>query len=86
MLDVSFTGAAEIVRVKLPRLTRFGYSAVADCPNVGEHSAGPAGGPACDLVIKVLRTKWDAQELPLRRDDKVGVWLRDHRILSAYEN
>jgi len=82
VLDVSFTGAAEIVRVKLPRLTRFGYSAVADCPHVGENS----GGPACDLVIKVLRTKWDAQSLPLRRDDKVGVWLRDHRVLSSYEN
>jgi ABC-type Fe3+/spermidine/putrescine transport system ATPase subunit len=85
VLDVSFTGAAEIVRVKLPRLTRFGYSAVADCPHVGEHSNGPAGGPTCDLVIKVLRTKWDAQALPLRRDDKVGVWLRDHRVLLAYE-
>ncbi|MEP7341964.1 MAG: ABC transporter ATP-binding protein [Acidobacteriota bacterium] len=86
VLDVSFTGAAEIVRVKLPRLTRFGYSAVADCPHVGESSGSSAGSPACDLVIKVLRTKWDAQSLPLRRDDKVGVWLRDHRVLSAYEN
>jgi ABC-type Fe3+/spermidine/putrescine transport system ATPase subunit len=82
VLDVSFTGAAEVVRVKLPRLTHFGYSKTVDCPNLGEQS----NGQACDLVIKVLRTKWDAQELPLRRDDKVGVWLRDYRDLSSYEN
>src|SRR5262249_2667255 len=85
VLDVSFTGAAEGVRVKLPRLTRFGYSAAVDCPHVGEPSNG-ANGQACDLGIKILRTKWEAQELPLRREDKVGVWLRDYRVLSSYEN
>ena len=85
VLDVSFTGATEVLRVKLPRLTRFGYSAVANCPQANEDANG-ANEQACDLIIKVLRTKWEAQDLPLRRDDKVGVWLRDHRILSAYEN
>ena len=86
VLDVSFTGAAEVLRVKLPRMTRFGYSAVEDCPHVGQNAPAQANDQTCDLIIKVLRTKWDAQELPLRRDDKVGVWLRDHRVLSAYEN
>nr|MDQ3012408.1 hypothetical protein [Acidobacteriota bacterium] len=86
VLEVSFTGAAEVLRVKLPRMTRFGYSADVDCPHIGENAPAQANDQACDLIIKVMRSKWDAQALPLRRDDKVGVWLRDHRVLSAYEN
>lgn len=85
VVDASFTGATEVLRVKLPRMTRFGYGAIAECPQTSQEANG-ANEQACDLVIKVLRTKWEAQDLPLRRDDKVGVWLRDHRVLATYEN
>lgn len=77
VVDVSFTGAMEIVRVKLLSLNQFGYMTIANCHNFDQ---------PCDLIIKVLRTKWDAQRMPLKAKDKVGVWLRDHKILDDYEN
>ena len=77
VVDVSFTGAMEIVRVKLLSLNQFGYMTIANCPNFDQ---------SCDLIIKVLRTKWDAQRMPLKAKDKVGVWLRDHKILDLYES
>ncbi len=78
VVDVNFTGATEVVRVKLLSLNQFGYSTNANCQLVGENG--------CDLIIKVLRTKWDAQRMPLNAKEKVGIWLRDHKILSNYEN
>lgn len=78
VVDVNFTGATEFVRVKLLSLNQFGYSTNANCQLVGDNS--------CDLIIKVLRTKWEAQRMPLKAKDKVGVWLRDHKTLSNYEN
>ncbi len=76
IVDVSFTGALEVVRVKLLSLNQFGYLNSANCQNFDQ---------PCDLIIKVLRTKWDAQRMPLKTSDKVGVWLRDHKILENYE-
>jgi ABC-type Fe3+/spermidine/putrescine transport system ATPase subunit len=76
VVDVSFTGAMEIVRVKLLSLNQFGYLNSADCQNFDQ---------PCDLIIKALRTKWDAQRMPLKAEDKVGVWLRDHKILENYD-
>ena len=78
IVDISFTGATEVVRVKLLNLNQFGYSTSANCQLVGENG--------CDLIIKVLRTKWEALRMPLKPKDKVGVWLRDHKILENYEN
>ena len=76
IMDVSFTGALEVVRVKLLSLNQFGYLNSANCQNFDQ---------PCDLVIKVLRTKWDAQRMPLKPSDKVGVWLRAHKILENYD-
>lgn len=76
IVDVSFTGALEVVRVKLLSLNQFGYLNNANCQNFDQ---------PCDLIIKVLRTKWDAQRMPLKPSDKVGVWLRAHKILENYD-
>ncbi len=73
VVDVNFTGALEVVRVKLLSLNQFGYLNSANCQNFDQ---------PCDLIIKVLRTKWDAQRMPLNPKDKVGVWLRDHKMLE----
>jgi ABC-type Fe3+/spermidine/putrescine transport system ATPase subunit len=77
VVDVSFTGALEVVRVKLLSLNQSGYLNSANCQNFDQ---------PCDLIIKVLRTKWDAQRMPLKPADKVGVWLRAHKTLEPYEN
>ncbi|MBL8188427.1 MAG: ABC transporter ATP-binding protein [Acidobacteria bacterium] len=76
VVDVSFTGALEVVRVKLLSLNQFGYLNSTNCQNFDQ---------PCDLIIKVLRTKWDAQRMPLKAKDKVGVWLRAHKILENYD-
>lgn len=76
IVDVSFTGALEVVRVKLLSLNQFGYLNSANCQNFDQ---------PCDLIIKVLRTKWDAQRMPLKPSDKVGVWLRAHKMLENYD-
>lgn len=78
VVDVNFTGATEAIRVKLLSLNQFGYSTSANCQLISDSG--------CDLIIKVLRTKWEAQRMPLKPRDKVGVWLRDHKTLSNYEN
>lgn len=77
VVDVNFTGALEVVRVKLLSLNQQGYLSNNNCQNL-DHS--------CDLIIKVLRTKWDAQRMPLKAKDRVGVWLRAHQVMESYEN
>ena len=75
IIDISFTGAAETVTVKLlPR----GYT-------------GPLPNPRCDggadkscnLVIKVVRTKWEAKRLRLAAGSSVSVGLRSYKILRG---
>ncbi|HMV46709.1 MAG TPA: ABC transporter ATP-binding protein [Blastocatellia bacterium] len=71
--DIAFTGATEIVKVKLQRLNPPSHPAALDCQ--------PTPDQACDLIIKALRTKWEAQRVPLNPGESVSVWLRDHRVL-----
>ncbi|HEX9004944.1 MAG TPA: ABC transporter ATP-binding protein [Blastocatellia bacterium] len=71
--DIAFTGATEIVKVKLQRLNQSGYSSVSDCP--------PSPDQPCDLIIKALRTKWEAHRVPLKVGEPVSVWLRDYKVL-----
>jgi ABC-type Fe3+/spermidine/putrescine transport system ATPase subunit len=73
VLDISFTGATEVVKVRLQRLNQSGYSGASDCQSPPDQF--------CDLVIKALRTKWEAQRVRLNVGETVSVWLRDHKIL-----
>jgi ABC-type Fe3+/spermidine/putrescine transport system ATPase subunit len=73
--DVSFAGATESLMVKLlPR----GYTGKLSFPQC---EAAP--GQPCNLVIKVVRTKWDARRLRLAPGDKVSVGLRSYKILRG---
>jgi len=73
IIDVSFAGATESLTIKLmPR----GYT-------------GPPpycdGGPdrSCNLVIKAVRTKWEAKRLRLAAGSAVSVGLRSYKILRG---
>jgi ABC-type Fe3+/spermidine/putrescine transport system ATPase subunit len=75
IIDISFTGAAETVTVKLlPR----GYTG----PPPKSHCDG---GPdkSCSLVIKAVRTKWEAKRLRLAAGSAVSVGLRSYKILRG---
>jgi ABC-type Fe3+/spermidine/putrescine transport system ATPase subunit len=75
VVDVSFAGATESLKVKLlPR----GYTGKLSFPQCGAAADQP-----CDLVIKVVRTKWDARRFRLAPGDKVSVGLRSYKILRG---
>jgi len=75
VVDVSFAGATESLKVKLQPRGYIGKLAPSQC--------GAAADQPCDLVIKVVRTKWDARRLRLAPGDKVSVGLRSYKILRG---
>jgi ABC-type Fe3+/spermidine/putrescine transport system ATPase subunit len=75
IIDVSFTGAAESLTIKLmPR----GYTGPA--PNL--HCDG-GSDRSCNLMIKAVRTKWEAKRLKLAAGSAVSVGLRSYKILRG---
>src|SRR5262245_28305064 len=73
IIDVSFTGAAESLTIKLmPR----GYTG----PLPDLHCNG-GSDKSCNLVIKAIRSKWEAKKLRLTAGSAVSVGLRSYRIL-----
>ncbi len=75
ILEVSFSGASESLMVRmLPR----GYTGQLQNAQCGAGSDKP-----CRLVIKVVRTKWDARKLRLSPGDKVSVGLRSYKVLRG---
>jgi ABC-type Fe3+/spermidine/putrescine transport system ATPase subunit len=75
VLEVTFTGAAETLLVRLlPRATS-GLTLAAE--------NGTLRNATAPLTIKVTRTKWDADKLRLRPHDQVFVGLRQYQILRG---
>jgi ABC-type Fe3+/spermidine/putrescine transport system ATPase subunit len=75
IIDVSFAGATESLTIKLlPR----GYTGPPPPPYCD-------GGPdrSCNLVIKAVRTKWEAKRLRLAAGSAVSVGLRSYKILRG---
>ena len=75
IINVSFAGATESLTIKLlPR----GYTG----PPPNSHCDG---GPdrTCNLVIKAVRTKWEAKRLRLAAGSAVSVGLRSYKILRG---
>jgi ABC-type Fe3+/spermidine/putrescine transport system ATPase subunit len=73
IIDVSFSGATESVTIKLmPR----GYTSLS--PN--SHCAG-GSDKSCNLMIKAVRTKWEAKKLRLTVGSSVSIGLRSYKIL-----
>jgi ABC-type Fe3+/spermidine/putrescine transport system ATPase subunit len=75
IIDVSFSGATESVTIKLmPR----GYTN--SSPN--SHCDG-GSDKACNLMIKAVRTKWEAKKLKLTIGSSVSIGLRSYKILRG---
>jgi ABC-type Fe3+/spermidine/putrescine transport system ATPase subunit len=75
IMDVSFTGATESLAIRLlPR----GYTNPPQKAHCG-------GGPdrSCNLMIKAIRTKWEAKRLKLTIGSAVSVGLRSYKILRG---
>jgi len=75
IIDVSFSGATESLTIKLlPR----GYTGPPPNPHCD-------GGPdrSCNLIIKAVRTKWEAKRLRLAAGSAVSVGLRSYKILRG---
>jgi hypothetical protein len=79
VLDVSFAGASESLMVRLVAKGEMGSLAEARARyHTGSlQQAGAPGG----IVIKVLRTKWDARRLQLQPGDLVSVGLKSYKVL-----
>ena len=80
VIDVSFTGATESITIRLvvkgqtvSRRDSFGRFQTGDVQR-----AGTPGG----IVIKVLRTKWEARRFHLAPGDPVWVGLKTYKILQ----
>jgi ABC-type Fe3+/spermidine/putrescine transport system ATPase subunit len=75
IIDISFTGATESLTIKLlPR----GYTA--QSPN---SVCDGASDKSCNLMIKAVRTKWEAKRLRLTAGSAVSVGLRSYKILRG---
>jgi hypothetical protein len=73
IIDISFSGATESLTIKLlPR----GYTS--QSPNL--HCDG-GSEKTCNLMIKAVRTKWEAKKLKLTAGSSVSVGLRSYKIL-----
>ncbi|HEU0184204.1 MAG TPA: ABC transporter ATP-binding protein [Blastocatellia bacterium] len=73
IIDVSFTGATESLTIKLlPR----GYTG----PSPNSHCDG-GSDKSCNLMIKAVRTKWEAKKLRLTAGSSVSIGLRSYKIL-----
>jgi ABC-type Fe3+/spermidine/putrescine transport system ATPase subunit len=80
VIDVSFTGATESLTIRLvvkgqpvSRRNSFGRFQTGDV----QHAGTPGG-----IVIKVLRTKWEARRFHLAPGDPVWVGLKSYKILQ----
>ncbi|MBL8168927.1 MAG: ABC transporter ATP-binding protein [Acidobacteria bacterium] len=78
VVDVSFNGATETLRVQLQQRRQPG----ALTSVVPARSCGMEADSPCDLVIRVVRSKWDAERLPLAVGAPVSVGLRSYKTLS----
>lgn len=78
VVDVSFNGATETLRVQLQQRRQPG----ALTPVMPAQSCGMEADSPCDLVIRVVRSKWDAERLPLAVGAPVSVGLRSYKTLS----
>jgi ABC-type Fe3+/spermidine/putrescine transport system ATPase subunit len=75
IIDVSFSGATESVTIKLlPR----GYTG----PSPNSHCDG-GSEKTCNLMIKAVRTKWEAKKLRLTPGSSVSIGLRSYKILRG---
>jgi len=75
VVDISFAGATEALTIKLlPR----GYTG--QLPSL-QCDAGP--DKPCNLMIKAVRTKWEAKKLKLAPGSAVSVGLRSYKILRG---
>jgi ABC-type Fe3+/spermidine/putrescine transport system ATPase subunit len=75
IIDVSFTGATQSLTIKLlPR----GYTS----PSPNLHCDG-GSERSCNLMIKAIRTKWEAKRLKLAAGSAVSVGLRSYKILGG---
>jgi ABC-type Fe3+/spermidine/putrescine transport system ATPase subunit len=81
--DISFAGASESLAVRLNAYNQSGRLAR---PRVdtGQRPAPPVKpGDQGELVIKVLRTKWEARRLNLAVGDRVSVGLKSFKLLPG---
>jgi ABC-type Fe3+/spermidine/putrescine transport system ATPase subunit len=75
VVEVTFNGACESLMVKLlPR----GYTGQLSNQLCSADSDKP-----CNLVVKVVRTKWEARKLRLAPGDRVSVGLRSYKVLRG---
>lgn len=74
VVEVAFAGASEALLVRLLPRGYSGEQLAAEC-RAGEQRP-------CHLVIKVVRSKWDAHRLPLAPGALVSVGLRSYKVLS----
>ncbi len=75
VIDVSFAGASESLMIKLLPRGYTGQLSNAQCQTSSDNS--------CNLVIKVVRTKWEARKLRLAPGALVSVGLRSYKILRG---
>jgi ABC-type Fe3+/spermidine/putrescine transport system ATPase subunit len=75
ILDVSFNGATESLTIKLLPRGYTGQLTSAHCD--------AASDKVCNMMIKAVRTKWEAKKLRLARGSTVSVGLRTYKLLRG---
>jgi ABC-type Fe3+/spermidine/putrescine transport system ATPase subunit len=80
VLDVSFAGALESIMIRLLKKGHNGSSKLVPPPSFHTGALQSDEAPA-GIVIKTMRTKWDARRLKLKPGDLVSVGLKTFKVL-----
>jgi ABC-type Fe3+/spermidine/putrescine transport system ATPase subunit len=82
IVEVSFAGPLESLKVRLLTYPHAGSLLPAPLDARAGNGASQPGGPE-EIVIKVLRTKWDARRLQLVAGDRVTIGLKAYKLLRG---
>jgi len=83
VMEVSFAGALESLTLRLLSYNQSGRMLMPQVESRNNTGLPLANGEPGEVVIKVLRTKWDARQLNLVPGDRVLIGLKTYKLLRA---
>ena len=83
IIDVSFAGPLESLKVRLASYSP-ANSSLKPPPEARLHTSSLVNpGEPGEIIIKVLRTKWEARRLKLTAGDRVTIGLKSYKLLRS---
>jgi hypothetical protein len=82
-MEICFAGALESLKVRLLGYPLTGHTLRAHLETRADTGSLSQPNASTEFIIKVVRTKWDAQSLKLTAGDHVTVGLKSYKLLHC---